>query len=58
MFLGWAVKLTVLRAAGLLGYRKAIPFFAGLVLGDYAIGAAWDLFGVALSTPAYRIWPN
>ena len=54
VFLGWLAKLVVLRAGGLTGYRRAVPFFAGLVLGNYAVGSVWDILGVVFETPTYR----
>ncbi|MBM3493116.1 MAG: hypothetical protein FJX72_02155 [Armatimonadetes bacterium] len=29
----WAVKALIIRYGGLRAYRKAVPFFVGLVLG-------------------------
>jgi hypothetical protein len=38
IFLAWAVKALILRYGGLQGYRAALPFFIGLVLGEFAAG--------------------
>ncbi|MFI4983013.1 MAG: DUF6785 family protein, partial [Nevskiales bacterium] len=38
VFLAWAVKTIVLRYGGLRGYRAALPFFLGLVLGEFTAG--------------------
>jgi len=53
-FLAWLVKLFILRYGGLRLYRKTLPFFLGLVLGDYFIGAVWSLIGVIWHVPAYQ----
>jgi hypothetical protein len=38
VFLAWVVKTIVLRYGGLRGYRAALPFFIGLVLGEFTAG--------------------
>ena len=38
VFLTWAIKALVLRYGGLRGYRTALPFFIGLVLGEFTAG--------------------
>ena len=55
--LGWACKVLVVRYGGLAGYRQALPFFIGLVLGDYAISAFWALISLATGMPGYRTFP-
>ena len=55
VLVGWTIKSLVLRYGGLHSYRRAIPFFAGLILGDYIIGAFWSLIGITLQIPTYKI---
>jgi hypothetical protein len=38
LFAAWAFKALVLRYGGLRGYRAALPFFIGLVLGEFGAG--------------------
>jgi len=38
LFVAWALKAIILRYGGLRGYRAALPFFLGLVLGEFASG--------------------
>ncbi|MCS7225348.1 MAG: hypothetical protein NZ959_12475 [Armatimonadetes bacterium] len=40
VFVGWATKVILLRYGGPTAYRKAKPFFLGLVLGEYLVGGA------------------
>lgn len=49
-------KQIILRTGGLRMYRKAIPFFLGLVLGDYSIGCIWSIIGIAFGIPIYCPW--
>lgn len=57
VFLAWLIKSCLLRYAALKGYRRAAPFFLGLVLGEFVCGAAWTLIGVLLGVPTYDFWP-
>ncbi len=54
MFLGWLAKAVVVRYGGARLYRKAEPFFAGLVLGEFVIMTIWSIIGVATGTGGYR----
>lgn len=47
----WAIKWTVLHIGGLRLYRRSLPFFIGLILGDYVSGALWSLIGITLGIP-------
>jgi hypothetical protein len=38
VFMAWAAKTLILRYGGLRGYRAALPFFLGLVLGEFSFG--------------------
>jgi hypothetical protein len=38
------------------GYRQAIPFFMGLVLGEYVVSCLWSLLALAVDTPMYWTW--
>jgi len=52
----WAIKLVVLRHGGLKLYRQTLPFFLGLVLGDYTLAALWSLIGVIWKVPTYQMF--
>ena len=50
-FFGWLAKSVALRAGGIGGYRKYVPFFLGLILGEAAGNGFWvtilgEVFGV------------
>lgn len=57
LFLAWLIKAVVLRYGGLQSYKKALPFFMGLILGECIIGGGWILVGLALNIPTYAFWP-
>ena len=56
IFLGWLAKAIVLKIGGVKLYRQAVPFFLGLILGDYTLGCLWSLIGLVLQIPTYIVW--
>lgn len=54
IFVGWLLKWLVLKYGGIRLHRKAIPFFLGIVLGEFIIGSFWSLLAVGLDQPMYR----
>jgi hypothetical protein len=55
IFVSWVIKLIILKLGGLKLHRRSIPFFLGLVLGEFVIGSLWSLRGVIWQVPSYRI---
>ena len=53
---GWFIKAILLKFGGLRTYRKAAPFFVGMILGDFLTGTFWSLMGVIFEIPVYRVW--
>lgn len=56
MVLASAVKFGVLRIGGVGLYRRTLPIFLGLVLGDVAAGSYWSILSVILRRPLYVVW--
>ncbi len=56
IFLSWLAKVIVLKMGGVKRYRQAVPFFLGLILGDYTLGCVWSLMGLVLEMPTYIVW--
>lgn len=56
VFISWAMKLIILKYGGVRAYRRAVPFFLGLILGAYSIACIWSILGVVLKIPTYRAW--
>ena len=54
MFVAWGIKTLILRYGGIQLYRAALPFFLGLILGDFVTGAAWSLFGSLTGLEMFR----
>ncbi|MFP4056448.1 MAG: DUF6785 family protein [Candidatus Brocadiia bacterium] len=57
MFVSWLLKWTILRYGGAKAYRRAIPFFIGLVLGEFVVGCYWNIHGAVFGVPTYDFWP-
>jgi hypothetical protein len=55
--LGWLIKMLVVRYGGMGAFKRGIPFFIGLILGDYVISCVWALIGLYLKVPTYRAFP-
>lgn len=53
MLIAWCAKSLILRYGGIRGYRRALPFFIGLVLGDYVVGCLWPVYGWIAGVPTY-----
>ena len=58
MCVSWCLKKIVLQCGGIRAYRQAMPFFIGLLLGDYLSGCTFSLIGVIFDIPMYRVFPN
>jgi len=56
IFLSWLIKKTVLQFGGVRLYRKAFPFFLGLLLGDYLVGGTWVVIGVIFNIEVYSFY--
>ena len=56
LFVCWLSKLLILRHGGVRSYRKVLPFFMGLVLGDFIVGCYWGLLSIIIGVPLYTTW--
>jgi len=54
--LAWIAKGLILRYGGQGTYRRMIPLFLGLVLGDYVIGSIWAILSPLLNYQGYQIF--
>jgi hypothetical protein len=57
VLIGSLLKGGIMRYGGLNAYRRAVPLFLGLILGEMLVGCAWTLYGVAMGIRAYDFWP-
>ncbi|MBC7807294.1 MAG: hypothetical protein H7145_14225 [Akkermansiaceae bacterium] len=58
ILLGWVAKSLIMRCGGMQLYRRGIPFFIGLILGDIFIACVWSLLFVLLNMKMYMFFPG
>lgn len=56
LLIAWAIKVSVLRFAGLQLYRRLLPFFLGLIVGEMVPGCVWSIIGIVFNIPYYSFW--
>lgn len=56
LLIAWLIKWTVLRYGGRKWYDRVLPFCYGLILGEFAVGSFWSLFGIVRWVPVYGFW--
>lgn len=55
-FISWLAKLIIVRFGGMKAHNAAIPFFLGLILGDYVVGSLWAIYGPVNGLQVYKIF--
>jgi hypothetical protein len=50
------LKGTILKFGSIRAYRRYVPFFLGLILGDFVIGSAWNILSIILNRPTYTFY--
>lgn len=53
VLIAWLVKWISLRHGGIKAYRRLIPFFLGLVLGEFICGSGWGIVGLITGERTY-----
>jgi len=53
ILVSWLIKWILLRYGGVPVYRKAVPLFVGMVLGEFVVGSLFSLGGLAFNAPVY-----
>ena len=56
VFVSWAIKSLILKFGGIRSYRKALPLFLGLILGEYTVGGAWVLVRLLFNIEVYSFY--
>jgi hypothetical protein len=56
LFIAWVLKVVILRYGGRQGFSKSVPFFMGLIMGQFVVGSLWNVWGVAMDLPTYQFW--
>jgi len=56
MLIAYLLKVAVLRYGGLRFYRRVLPLFYGLILGESIVGCSWSLIGLIFKVPSYNFF--
>jgi hypothetical protein len=56
LFVAWLIKLLVTRYGGLAAYRRFLPFFYGVILGDCVAGTFWAVLSVLFDMQTYSFF--
>jgi hypothetical protein len=57
LWISCAIKAVIVRYGGLRYYRLGMPFFLGLLLGEFVVGGGWALLSVLTGQKLYVFWP-
>mgnify|MGYP005843570697 CR=1 FL=1 len=56
LLIAWILKIVILRYSGRAGFQRSVPFFLGLILGQFTIGSLWNIYGIVMGVPTYQFW--
>jgi uncharacterized membrane protein len=56
LFVAWALKAVISRYWGHKGYLNSLPFFFGLILGEFVVGGLWTVVGTVTGLPTFSFW--
>jgi len=56
VFIGWIIKVLLLRYGGQRAYLRGLPVAYGLILGDCVWGTIWLVIGLVLKINTYSVW--
>lgn len=52
--IAWAAKWGALRFGGIGFYRRAVPFFLGVILGEFLVGSVWNWVAILFDVTTYQ----
>lgn len=56
ILISWLIKVLILRYKGLAGFRAGIPFFVGLIIGEFVVGGMWSFLRGVLGIQTYTFY--
>ncbi|MFQ6098628.1 MAG: DUF6785 family protein [Armatimonadota bacterium] len=56
LLIAWVAKVTITRYAGFKTFRVVVPFFHGLILGQFVVGSILNIVSIAMGIPSYMFW--
>ena len=58
VLIAWVIKVVIMRYGGHKTHQKALPFFYGVILGEFLVGAFWSALSVVLQRKLYDFSPG
>ena len=46
----------MIRYGGNRAFLRAVPYAFGLILGDFAMGSFWNIYGIIKDVKVYSFW--
>lgn len=56
LLIAWVLKTLLLRYGGLKVFRQALPFFFGMIMGQFVVGSLLNIISIYLGVPSYMFW--
>jgi len=56
LLVAWMTKGLILRFGGAKTYTTSLPFFYGLILGQFIPGSLFNIWGLMTNNPTYQFW--
>jgi hypothetical protein len=56
LMIAWILKVVLVRYGTFKLLRKTIPFFLGLILGQFVVGSILNIVSIAMGVPSYMFW--
>jgi len=56
LLIAYVTKLILVRYGGSKAYRTSLPFFYGLILGQFIPGSILNIWGICTNNPTYQFW--
>jgi Family of unknown function (DUF6785)/Domain of unknown function (DUF6784) len=56
LLIAWLLKVVLLRYGTFKLLRRMIPFFLGLILGQFVVGSILNIVSIAMGIPSYMFW--
>ncbi len=56
LLIAWVIKSLLLRYGSMKTYLNALPFFYGLILGQFIPGSLLNIWGIVTENPTYQFW--
>jgi hypothetical protein len=56
LLVAWLIKSTLVKYGGGQVYHRGVPFFLGLIMGQFVVGSLVNIISIAYHVPSYMFW--